>query len=287
MLHTSSAGAAPSALSRTRGILKGRYADWLAGMLVSVVIRLIALSPLMALALTKEGDPLRLISLAAPILYLFAVLPLRYSFGETMSRALSGEPFSAGRLLSFQGYGRKLKAVILQGLHLLPWALPIMAAGGVTLYFMHYTDGVSLLMFVRSLGKLLGEQSGLKEGVYMLSGFAGLLVLLLLFGMMRNGMVRFLWLKSGGDYKAARRLMLQSLKGRRGGQFWAGLFQGALALPALLAEAYLGYRMFRLGTASPKLALLALGVFFALYWLLLPLRKILQAVYIDNCVGRG
>jgi len=105
------------------------------------------------------------------------------------------------------------------------------------------------------------------------------LLLVLLYGMMRNGMIRFLYQKSGGKYSLARKEMLSRLKGRRGGQFQVALVRVLLTLPMLLVNAYLGYRMFRIGAFVPGLAGYMFLSFLVIY-MLLPVHKVLQAYYI-------
>ena len=269
-----------SAWKRTLKRIKGSYFDWLAGMLVLILIRLAALSPLLTLVLSEKGSALRYLSLLTPVLYFFLVLPLRFSMGEAMEHALDGGSFTTARLVRLNGYNRKLRAVLLQALHLLPWALPLLLGLGAGWYMWRgVEDGTAVFRMVRSLGKVLGEQYGIMEGFYIVAAFGGLLLLVLLYGMMRNGMLRFLYKKSGGNYALARKEMLSRLKGRRGGQFLAGLVHVLLTLPMLLINVYLGYRMYRVEAIVPDLAGYMLLSFFVIY-LLLPLHKVLQAYYI-------
>lgn len=271
----------PSAWQNTRRLLKGRYLQWLSGMLAAILIRAVALSPLLALVLAKSGDPLQYIAILTPVLYIFAVLPLRYSFGEAMHRAIEGGRLLSGKLLSFKGYGEKLKAVLFQALRSLPWTLPLIAGLGAGLYYWYAVNLATSMNLVRSLGKLLGPDYGFKEGLYMLIGVVVLLALVFLYGLFRNGMLRFVWAQSGGKYNSARAEMLRRLRGGRFGQLLMGIVQGLLRLPVLAAEIYLGYRMFRAGSADPLLTGLMVAAVFVLYWPLAPLMKVLQASYIE------
>jgi hypothetical protein len=273
------------------GHLKGSFSDWMAGMLALVAIRLAALTPLLTLVLCKEGSALRYLSLLTPVLYLFVVLPLRYSMGEAMHCALKGDRFATPRLVLFDGYFKKLGAVLRQALHLLPWALPLIAGLAAGWYMMYFVeDGTVVLRMVISLGKIFGDDYGFMEGVYMIVAFFGLLALVLVYGMVRNGMLRFLWKQSGGNYSAARKEMLRRLKGRRGGQLGVALIQGILLLPVILPSGYMGYRLLRdfvnnmelnlSQLAEPQMLWGLLAVLILLYLPLLPLRKVLQACFI-------
>ena len=286
-------GALKAAIRNTFKICKGRFSDWLAGMLALLAVRALALVPLLALVFFQKGDPMQYIALLTPILYVFIVFPLRYSMGEAMERALSGETFASARLISFKGYGQKLKAVLMQCLYVLPWALPLflgLAAGWYLLY--QVTDGTEVLRMLRDFGRVFGEGAGIMEAMYAVIAFLGLLFLVLLYGMMRNGMVRFVWLSSGATYQKARTQMLLRLKGRRTGQFFVGLVQSVLMLPVLLPAGYMGYRLLREFSKYMRLNLANLQepqmlagivlVFLLLYLPLLPLRKILQAQYIGQ-----
>lgn len=291
MRDVSASNAVSLAWRKTCKRLKGSYLNWMAGMLVLILIRLAALSPLLTLVLCEKGSPLRYLSLLAPILYVFVVFPLRYSMGEAMHDALNGRPFLSARLVDLNGYGRKLGAMLSQALHLLPWALPLCLGLGAGVYLMYgVEDGTKVFRMVINLGRSLGEGYGLMEGAYIIAAFMGLLLLVLLYGMMRNGMIRFLFKKSGGRYAPARKEMLSRLRGRRGGQFFVAVIQTLLLLPVLLPGVYMGYRLLRDFLNSMKLDLSQLAepqmlwglaaVFFLVYWPLLPLRKVLQAYYI-------
>ena len=291
MRDVSAANTVSLAWKKTCRRLKGSYMNWMAGMLVLILIRLAALSPLLALVLWEKGSPLRYLWVLSPMLYLFVILPLRYSMGEAMHDALNGSPFLSARLIDLKGYGRKLAAALQQAPHLLPWALPLLVGLGAGAYLMYGVEnGAKVFRMVISLGRSLGEGYGLMEGAYIVAGFVGLLLLVLLYGMMRNGMVRFLFRKSGGRYALARKETLSRLKGRRGGQFLVAVIQTLLLLPVLVPGAYMGYRLFRdyLKTMKLDLSQLAepymlwglVALFFLVYWPLLPLRKVLQAYYI-------
>ena len=265
------------------------YADWMAGMLIAIVLRLIALCPLLALAFAAPGSPLRYAALLSPGLYVFLILPLRYSLGEAMAHALSGGSFATGRLLSLRGYGEKLKAALAQGLRLLPWGLPFLVGAGIGLFYWH-GNGIVFLQALQRMGRLLGPEAGFVEGIFIIALLGGLLLLVLLLGMMRQGMLRFVWASCGGKYRRAREEMQKRLAGRRLGQFGIGLLQGILALPVALPGAYLGYRLLRLYLLSPKevgaflaqpLVLWgAVAALFLLYYPLLPLRRVLSALFV-------
>ena len=280
MIDLTSRPGRPSAWQNTRTLLKGRYVDWLAGMLAAILIRVIALSPILALVLVKSGDPMQYIAILSPVLYIFVVLPLRFSFGEAMHHAAQGGRFFSAKLFSLKGYTEKIKAVFFQVLHSLPWTLPLIIGAAIGLYYWYVVDLATSMNLVRSLGKLLGPEYGFKTGLYMLIGAAGLLFMVFLYGLARGGMLRFVWAQSGGRYKNARGEMLRRLKRGRLGQLLMGLVQGLCRLPVLGAEIYLGYRMYRVGYFDPLLAALMIAAVFVLYLPLMPILKVFQASYI-------
>lgn len=270
---------APVWKQAVKSISKG-FSDWMAGMLVSILVRLIAFSPLLTLLFCKAGDPLRLAVWLTPILYILFVLPLRYSMAEAALQAYQGGTFCTTALVSLKRYGRKLSALISQGIRLLPWALPLSAAVGYGAYlYLGGVDSLTLMRMLQSLGKSLGGESGFMEGVYLVAAGYSLLFLILLFGMMRNGMFRFVWAEMSGANQPARQEMLRRLRGNRIRQFAIGLIQVVLLIPFTAVEGYLCYTGLRTGFTP----LLAVGMVIAavvLYLPLLPIRKILPAMYI-------
>jgi hypothetical protein len=128
------------------------------------------------------------------------------------------------------------------------------------------------------------------EGVYLIVAFFGLLTLVLVYGMVRNGMLRFLWKQAGGNYAAARKEMLLRLKGCRWGQLGVAVIQSLLLLPVILPSGYMGYRLLRdfvnsmelnlAQLAEPQMLWGLLAVLILLYLPLLPLRKVMQAYFI-------
>ncbi len=293
MQKSSAPGAVGAALTTTAQNCKGRYFDWLAGILALMAVRALVLLPLLALVCFQKGDPLQLIALLAPVLYMFVVFPLRYSMGEAMEQALDGQAFSTVRLISFRGYGQKMKAVLMQALRLLPWALPLIAGLAAGWYMLYQVeDGTTVLRMIIDLGRVFGKEYGIMQGMYVIAAFAGLLFLVLLYGMMRNGMLRFVWLSAGKKYTPVRREMLRRLKGRRVGQLLISLMQSVLLLPVLLPAIYMGYRLLReyakymridlTNLQEPQMLIGIILVFVLLYLPLLPLRKMLQAAYIRH-----
>ncbi len=189
------------------------YLRMLLYMFVALLIRVVALIPLAALFVFGTGSPLRWLALLCPVLIVFLVLPLRMSFAQAMVQLQGERRFSFDRALSTSDYGEKLGESLLHALHVLKWALPLAGMTAALVYFYYNTDLISLMQGLSDLGagvttvlyaignffigifggEQLVQNAGLMEGLYTVVAILGLGVLILVWGMMRNGAYRFIW----------------------------------------------------------------------------------------------
>ena len=104
------------------------YLIMLAYMLLALLARLVALSPLYALYAFPADSPLRYLALLCPLLVLCVILPLRFSFAQALVRRKEKHGFSMPEAFSFASYGEKLGEGVWHALHVFVWSLPLLAA---------------------------------------------------------------------------------------------------------------------------------------------------------------
>ena len=141
------------------------FADLMGAYLVEGVLRAICLTPLMFLLLPETAW---LAWLCVPM-YLLIALPARQNYALALQDMLAGGRVLSPRLISFDGYGRKLGRGLLGALKMLCWmALPIAAVllmveiyvgkGAFSGYVMGLwgvtgRDGLSAMRWFQMLGK--------------------------------------------------------------------------------------------------------------------------------------
>ena len=181
---------------------------------LSALVLIVAFAPLGALFWIAEGSALRYLALLTPLLLIFIVLPLRFSFAQALIDRYHAQPFSLKTAFSFSLYGEKVAEGFLYLLHVLKWAIPLIAFGaaGYALLFdtAAFTQPVA---DIDALGRTVagiwqgignfftgifgGAQNtvsgGFGEGIVFLLTVAGVSALLLLFGVMRNSAYRYIW----------------------------------------------------------------------------------------------
>ena len=96
------------------------YLRMLLCVILQLAIRVVTFAPLACLVV--DGLPVWGV-LLCPVLLIFVVLPLRFSFAEAVVLKQNG--FSFARAFSFADYGEKLKQSGLHALHVLKWGLPL------------------------------------------------------------------------------------------------------------------------------------------------------------------
>ena len=140
-----------SVLRRALAAYRGHFRALMMTLLLELVLRLIALTPLLFLA-APQTRPLALICIP---LYLLIVLPARQNVALALQDLLSGgSPFSL-RLVSLEGYGHKLLRGLISVGKLLLWGAPLIV--GVALARWAWSgggsfDGFTLLRTIRSFG---------------------------------------------------------------------------------------------------------------------------------------
>lgn len=123
-----------------------------------LLLRVLALSPLIYAALTKSffGAPrvhaMGIAMLCCIPLYLLLVLPLRYHVGGRLSGWLKAE----GPRTALSNYPAWLAQGLIAFLRALPWLLPLFAYAGAFYYYMNMTDFPSFFLMIRNAGGLIG-----------------------------------------------------------------------------------------------------------------------------------
>ncbi len=229
------------------------YLRMLLYMFLALLIRVAALAPLAALFVFEAGSPLRWLALLCPVLIVFLVLPLRMSFAQAMVQLPGERWFSFDRALSTSDYGEKLGESLLHALHVLKWALPLAGMTAALVYFYYNTDLISLMQGLSDLGagvttvlyavgnffvgifggEQLVQNAGLMEGLYTVGAILGLGVLILVWGMVRNGAYRFIWVLADRAEKNPRAEARRRLRDRRWAQLGTAVINLILWLPAL------------------------------------------------------
>lgn len=294
------------------------YLDTLLYALIASLLLGISLSPLLALVYAGEGSALKYLALLSPLLILFVLLPLRFSFAQAMAARFRGEAFSLKTAFSTSLYGEKLAEGVIYVLHLIKWSLPLGAAGWALYYLYTNVEAFELMKGISDFGAAAsavwngvlrffgGAQSaavgGIAEGLYAMLGIIGLCLLLLLVGVMRNSAYRYIWADATELDKNPHFEARRSLRGRRWKQLGVSLINLALLLPALivlyrliepkqtvetLAAQYADALVSQ--TALPPIAIpygkLAI-VFFACYLPLLPVRRMITAFFATARIRR-
>ena len=273
-----------------------------------------AFAPLGALFLFSQGSALQYLALLCPAFVFFILLPLRFSFAQAVTDRYRGMPFSFKTAFSFSLYGEKLAEGFLYLLHLLKWALPLALSGGL-LYTMYLNADnfmdtiIGLTDFGKSItsvwngfvnffvgifgGDKLTATGGIGETFVALLVVAGILLLILLWGVIRNSAYRYIWAGATQLDKNPHTEARRSLRGRRFEQLMVSLLNLVLLAPAIVVfilftapkEAITEYATqfadaLAAETALPMIAIpygtLAI-IFLVCYLPLLPLRRFITA----------
>lgn len=220
------------------------YGRVLVYVLTALAVRVAAFVPLLALRL---DGPVKWLCLLCPVLVIFVVLPLRYSFAE----AIMQRPFSFATAYSFANYGEKLTESLLHVLHVIKWGVPLAALGVLGYYWYNQVDALTVLNSVTDLGKgwaqlvcsvknLFGgnavpSANTLMDGLLVVGLVIGLAVLIWLYGAVRNSANRYIWVLATRNDRAPRAETRRRLRCRRWQQLGVALINLVLWIPFILA----------------------------------------------------
>jgi|GEM_PF-2914668 len=152
-------------LSETLKIKKGRDADFWKGVFLHILVRLAALIPLAAI-MTPHWE----IAFLSPAIFVFFVLPLRFSMAEGLLAFANGEKLFSPRVLSFENYFGKLFMGLRQVLKMLLSGALIL---GAAVYVIHLTAVTDPFTFIRMLQQIGG--GSFEAGLAVAAGVAMLL----------------------------------------------------------------------------------------------------------------
>lgn len=285
--------------------------------LIAGLLRLVMLAPLLLLLLEK-GSPWRWGALLCPLLLIFVVLPMRYSFADALVQKPRQRFFSFDAALGTEHYGEKLGESILHALSVAKWALPLVGMIGFAGWYYLYPMEESLaevLSVLKAMGqwganlwytitdfftRLFGGEPGvhldgsLVEGLYVVGIVLAIGVLIFLYGIVRNSCNRYIWVAATREDRMPRTEIRRRMRGRRGGQLLVALGNLVLWAPFLvvvglhLKQALAPFSelltdlMIQGDVLTMDLSNLVLPLvlaFLLLYLPLLPVRRYLTAVY--------
>ncbi len=283
-------------------------------MFLALALRLVTFVPLFALKVFPEGSTLTYLAVLCPLLLIFVVLPLRYSFADALVQRQGERCFRLEDAFSFADYGEKLSQSVTHAVQVFKWGIPLIAMLAYAYYQYETMDFVTLFKSVTALGKGLtdgwcavanfftglfgGEplvsDGGLDEGLLVIAGALAIGVLLWLYGAVRNSAARFIWVTASREDRSPRKETRRGLRGRRLRQLGVALINLVLWAPFLLVVLYVLKGVVSEAASQMMLVLtqrslpaidfasagwpLALGFLF-LYMPLLPIRRIRTAAF--------
>jgi len=261
------------------------YVRTLVYTLIALALRAAVIAPLACLFVFDGWK--RGLALVCPLLAVFVVLPLRYSFAQAMTQ--SPRRFSFDAAFSFSRYGEKLKEGLLHALHVIKWGIPMAALLAGAYYCYTAVDALTIFQTINDLGNGCAQLFGLSTannfmlGIGVVGAVLGLGVLIWMWGVARNSANRYLWAVS-----ANRAEIRSRLKGRRLMQLLTAIVNLLLWVPFLMVSACAVKNalsdastmlMMAITTGSlPKLDLVSAALpvalaFMGLYLPLLPMRR--------------
>ena len=291
------------------------YLRMLLYMFIALFLRLAALSPLVCLFAFPDGSALKWLWLACPVLIVFFILPLRFSFAQAVVQPARKRYFSFDSALGLDHYGEKLSESLLHVLHVVKWGLPLFGMLGVAAYWYSNVDALTVLKTITSIGEgataawygvvnffrglfgaqaLTVPQNNIMVGVFVLGGVLLIGVLVWLYGAVRNSATRYLWAVCTLDNKDLYTERRRRLRGRRWRQLGVALLNLVLWVPFLgvtgmtLADVLSDVsNQLMMAVVQSKMPVLDLAgavmplvlAFLLLYMPLLPVRRYLTAAF--------
>ncbi|NLO84532.1 MAG: hypothetical protein GX096_03760 [Clostridiales bacterium] len=286
-------------------------------MFSAFILYLLACAPLASLFIFDEGSMFRNLWLLTPVLFIFLILPLRFSFADALVQdSPVDRKFLFDKAFSFNSYIKKFDESMLHLLNVIKWGIPFFAATGGFLYCyfgMGFSEMISLIIkvgegltgiwhaianfFITLFGSIhtLGAGSNpMLVGISAILVLIGITILIWLYGIVRNSATRYIWVIAKRKGRGIRQEVKSRLKGRRLEQFLVSLLNLVLLLPFLLVVAYsmrgvlsdlsttsmlaIARMDFSVLSYADAVAPLLLA-FFLLYLPLLPARRYLTAAF--------
>ena len=276
-----------AAVKATWHTYRTRFPEMLLTLLVQLVLRLMAFAPLLFLC-AKETALLALLCIP---LYILIVLPARQNVAEAMRDALAGGHLFTLRLISLEGYGRKVWRGVKQALLLMAWGALFLGATGLAIFIYagKTIEGVTDVFTILKTLMALGGGSSIKGATIVLILYA-LTLLPLLFGLAFHSGTRHAIARGG------RRL----IRGHRGGVLLTWLAGCVTLLPFLAVAAWIGTgfvsalasALANLGSGSISLPsvsgnIWAVGVAAVVLLIpAIPFKQLLSAAYVDQLAVR-
>lgn len=294
-----------AAWATTMKYLSKHYFKTLFSLVVMLVLQAACFVPLCAYLFFREWlvmDIAKWVLWLTPALCLLLLLPWRFSTAGTLTRGIWGENDTGlGSMLSLRGYAKRWHIALRQALRCLPFMVPLLLGLGAIVYGLFHFGGPDFyrqsftslttyfIQLSRHVGQIFGEGPRYMEGIALMAGGLLLLTFVFMYGCKRNGMVRYLYTPpTTPSVKFFFTEEKRRLRGKRGGQLLVILVQLVCWLPLLLVVFYLANQMENiLGNLFPDVALLApslplvIGAV-VIYLLLMPLRKVLPAAFIQE-----
>jgi hypothetical protein len=221
--------------------------------LIALLVRIIALCPLLLLWAIPVGWSIKWLSILCPVLIIILVLPMRFSFARAMMTAAQSGTFSIWRALRLTQYRRKLQASLRHALRILCWGFPFLFMLGWSYYIIAFMDVFAAIRILATFGEgvvtalstivnfiigiIAGNTvqwtGGFTEGLYAVSGIAILTLLIFLWGIWRCSLYRYLWATESSKTRNSQIRIRKALRGYRWKQFTEGLYNIVLWLPTM------------------------------------------------------
>jgi len=288
------------------------YLYTLLSVFITSLLLAVSLAPLLALFLFDAGSSWRYLALLSPLLLMFLLLPLRFSFAQAVTDRYHQKPFSLKTAFSLSLYGEKTAEGLLYALHIIKWMVPLLTAFGILYYFYMETEVFQLIKGLTDFGTAMAAlwnsflnffagifggsvdavPGGIADGFIAVLVILGVCLLFVIWGIVRNSAYRYLWAESTELDKNPRYEARRSLRGRRMKQLGIALINLALLAPAIVLLCYLIQPKQAIETLSTQLADAIIAetpptitipyaklaiVFFVSYLPLVPLRRIITA----------
>lgn len=212
--------------------------------LTALLLRVVSIAPLAALVVDSVPS---WAALLCPVMWIFVLLPLRFSFGDAMAQGKEKRFFDFRLAFSLADYGEKLKQSLLHALHAAKWGMPLAAMGVLAFYWYNEVDALTVLQTITAMGSFASQvvcavanlfgagmavsANTLMDGVFVVLGIVGLGVAVWGLGVVRNSATRYIWSVATRQDRKPEVEVRRRLLGRRWTQLVVGLINLALLVP--------------------------------------------------------